>query len=353
MGLTVGLDVTPSLVGVSGLKNYSDATWEHLRARSDLDLRAFAAGRGGALGRPAYRVPVPLRALHASWRLLGWPRAETLCGRVDVVHSLDLIPPPTGARLVVTVMDVIAITDPQFCSPRTIRLQRQHLAGAERADIVVTGCESTADEIARVSRVPRDRIMVTPYGRKSASPVSHRRSSEYILSVSTIEARKGYEVLAAAVQMVEDCPTVVIAGPNGWQGDEIRARIALIDKRRLVRFIGNVTDAERLASLYAGAAMVCQPSLAEGFGFPIIEAMGYGAPVIATDIPQTREIGGDCVALVPPGDATALAEAIQRGLSDQAWRDEVARRGRARAGAYTWARTTDRLVEAYLAAAAS
>jgi glycosyltransferase involved in cell wall biosynthesis len=92
---------------------------------------------------------------------------------------------------------------------------------------------------------------------------------------------------------------------------------------------------------------VCHPSLAEGFGIPCLEAMAFGAPVVAASIPSIRELGGDGVELVAPGDPEALAEALRRLLDDEESRRALARRGQARAGAFSWATMADRIVETY------
>jgi glycosyltransferase involved in cell wall biosynthesis len=344
----VGLDVTPSIVAMSGLRHYCDETWRQLRAREDVDVHAFGAGRGQALAHPARRVPVPLRVLQAMWRTARWPTTEALVGKVDLVHSLDLLAPPTRAPLVVTVMDVIWRAHPDLVAPVNRRMQEAHLESARRADIVVTGAAATASEIAEAGRIAPDRIVVTPYGRHPVDPAGGQEvDGPFILSVSTIEPRKGFEVLARAMALLPDGPQVLVAGPDGWRAGEVKQQIAQVDRGHRFRYLGDVRDPARLAALYRDATVVCQPSLAEGFGFPVLEAMGVGAAVVASDIPQHREIGGDAVVLAAPGDPEALADAIGGVLDDSQRAASMREAARRRAAPWSWERTTDALVAAY------
>ncbi|MEA2647232.1 MAG: hypothetical protein QOE92_2315 [Chloroflexota bacterium] len=352
--LRVGLDATPAIVGMSGLRHYAAVTVNTLRARDDVDLHVFGAGRGPAPEVSLRRLPVPLRVLQASWRLTGRPRAEDVVGDVDVVHSLDLMPPPTRRPLVVTVMDALALTHPQFFTERVRAEQEVHLAAARRAEIVVTGCQATADELARVGDIDPARLMVTPYGRLPRDDVAapgRAHPGPYLLSVSTVEPRKGYELLAEAVAKLPGCPPVLVAGPDGYRGEEIRTQAEAIAGAGRVRFLGDVRDPARLAALYRDATLVVQPSHAEGFGFPVLEAMGVGAAVLASDIPQAVEVGGDAVEVFRAGDAESLAAALERLLADDARRAELGRRARERAAESTWERTAEHLVRAYRRAA--
>ena len=351
--LRVGLDVTPVIIGVSGLRHYGSVVWEQLQARNDVQVRPFSVGRGRADRPGVPRLGVPLRAAHLAWRLLSRPTAEGIVGDVDLVHVMDLVPPPTRRPTVVTVMDVIFMTHPDLVSPRNRRLQEAHLEAARRANIVVTGCAATADEIATFSGVDRGRIVVTPYGhRPIVIPTTEDGGSvePYILSVSTVEPRKGFEDLATAANLIPGCPPVLIAGPDGWQADRVKRRIAAADEANRVRFLGDVRDPVALERLYRKATVVCQPSLAEGFGFPVLEAMGYGAAIVATDIPQTREIAGDCASLVPTADPRYLADALRSLLEDPHARARLGRCALERAQPQTWERMTDHLVAAYHAA---
>jgi glycosyltransferase involved in cell wall biosynthesis len=335
------------------MRTYADRTWKGLRARVDIEVRPFAAGRGPSIEAGVRRLPVPLRALHLSWRALSWPRAETIVGDVDVVHSLDLLPPPTRRPLVVTVVDVLALSHPQFFSADTRRLQQAHVDGARVADLVVTASTETGNEVTRHGAIPAERIAVVPWGPSNlpvrgepAGSVAALGFDDYLLSVSVVEPRKGYEVLAEAVNRVPGCPPLIIAGGDGFRGAEIRRRVAEIDRAGLVHFAGNMGPAA-LADLYDRARLVVQPSLCEGFGIPLLDAMTRGAAIVATDLAQTVEIAAGTVEPVPPGDVDALSDAITRLLGNPVARVDLGRRALARSRVFSWERTTEMLVAAY------
>jgi glycosyltransferase involved in cell wall biosynthesis len=349
--LRVGLDVTPAVTARAGLARYTEKLWRALVAREDVDVKAFALGRGpeGDFGLPLRRVHVPLRALRPIWRALRWPRAETFAGDVDVVHTIALTPAPTHRPHVVTIHDLLPITHSHLYPPGADRGQRAELAEAARADVVVTTCDATASEIVRVAGIPLERIVVAPPGvlplvdGVGAAPVE----PPYVLSVGQVTPRKGFDVLAEAAALLgERCPTVVLAGPDWWESETVRARIAALDAHARVRLLGPVDDAT-LAALYRRATVVCHPSRGEGFGMTALEAMAFGRPLVATDLPPVRELVADTALLVPVDDAGALAEALGRLLDDEAARRALGEAAGARASAYSWERMAEHVVGAY------
>jgi glycosyltransferase involved in cell wall biosynthesis len=197
-----------------------------------------------------------------------------------------------------------------------------------------------------------EHIMVASPGRRQPLGVTEPLTPPpYILAVGSVTPRKAFDVLADALaELGDDAPHAVIAGPDGWRADVIRRRVAELGLEHRMRFLGRVDDVS-LERLYRNASLVCHPSLAEGFGIPCLEALGYGIPVVAADIPPVRELGDGCMELVPPGDPSALAEGLRRALSDTALVETRVAAGRKRAAAYTWEAMSDRVVEAYRVAA--
>jgi glycosyltransferase involved in cell wall biosynthesis len=348
--IEVGLDVTSAVTGQTGLSRYAEELWRELELREDVRVRAFALGRGTAsLNHEARRLHIPLRVLRPAWRYLRWPRAESFVGPVDVVHSLALTPVPTGRPQIATVHDVLPITNPALYPPGAERAHRRELASAAQADMIVTTCDATAEEIARAAEFPRERVVVAPPGVVTF-PIdgrAPRRDGDYILAVGAMTPRKAFEVLAAAAaRLGPGCPQVLVAGPDYWRADEMRRAIASADRYGRVEVLGSVDDAT-LGWLYRGAIAVCHPSRAEGFGLTCLEAMAAGAPLVASDLPSVREAVDGAAELVRPGDSEALAEALGRLLADRDRRDELAAAGRRRAAEFTWRRTADEVVRAY------
>ncbi|MEA2684688.1 MAG: hypothetical protein QOK05_3016 [Chloroflexota bacterium] len=347
MRLAVGLDVTACTVGSTGVGRYGRELWARLVQRPDLDVKAFALGRGPAAPLPARRLAVPLRLLHPLWRVAGWPTAETIVGQIDVMHTLDLLPAPTQAPVALHVHDDFAVSVPSLTSPRSRRIQAAQLKAARDCRILFTISQSTADTISAVTGVPRDRVVATGMAPLYvAAAASSREPGEYILAVGAITPRKGFDILAAAVNQVPGCPPLRIAGPDGWAADEVRARVRDCDPGGKVSFLGPVTDQE-LGRLYLAAVAYVQASLAEGFGMATLDAMASHCPVVATDLPTTREVAGDAALLVPAGNPEALAAAIRAVLDDPAAAASRVTAGLERCRSFTWEAATDRIVEAY------
>jgi glycosyltransferase involved in cell wall biosynthesis len=321
----VALDLTALRSGDTGVAHYATELHAHLRSdHPDVELRTFSVGRGPVPPVAVDRhVPVPLRAVHLLWATVRLPRAEHLVGPVDVVHATDMVPAPTAAATVVTVHDVLSLRRPELYGPRSVRIARAQLAAARRADLVLTTCRATADDIAAAG-VDAARIEVAPLGHRPVpDPLPPPLiDGPYVLHVGARTPRKGLATLAAAhARLGPSAPALVAAGPDGWRASEVDTGGA--------RLLGRVTDDE-LTSLYAHAAVVCHPSEAEGFGMPVLEAMAFGIPVVAADIPPVREIAGGVARLVPPGDVEALADALTGALGS----DGTA--GVERATGYTW-----------------
>lgn len=279
------------------------------------------------------------------------PRAEHVTGKVDVVHSLDLIPPPTRAPLVVTVHDLVTAELPSFHLPRNRQIQQRQLAALRRAASVIAVSQSTADALT-ARGVDRDRLYVARNGLSQLPPPTNPPipPGRFVLVVGTLEPRKGHDVLLRALaKRPNDDFRVVFAGADGGRAAHIDELAAKLDVAKRLILLGRVSDAI-LAGLYRDAASLCLPSLAEGFGLPVLEAMGSGLPVVASDLPAVREVTGGAALLVPPGDVDALAEAISRSITDEPLRKRLRQTGPPRASEFSWEKAAEATVNAYRAA---
>jgi glycosyltransferase involved in cell wall biosynthesis len=271
------------------------------------------------------------------------------------VHTTDLVPPPTSRPLVVTVHDVVALEHPDLHPPRAVRIQGAQVAAArERATIVLAVSETTARTL-RARGVPADKIVVAPNGVTTLPPpdTSLVPSEPFLLAVGSITPRKGLDVLAAALAAasVPERLRLVLAGPDGWRSEDVLASIRAHGVEHRVVQTGWVTDAQ-LAGLYRACVAVCVPSVAEGFGLPVLEAASLGAVVVASDIPVFREVGAGAVAVhCPPGDVASWSRAIERVVADDALRRAAAAAGPAAARGHGWERTAALTVAAYRRAA--
>ncbi len=285
----------------------------------------------------ASRLPRP--ALYASWNRFRRPTVPALVGPVDVIHATGMaVPPPTSA-LVVTVHDLAFLRDPSKFTTRGVRFFHRSIELARRdATLIMCPSQATIEECVAAGFDP-DRLRLVPW---SVEPVEVepvrveqlRRSlgieGPMVLWAGTIEPRKNLPVLLEAFEQLSDrTATLVLAGPQGWNEDlSVRLR-ALGDRVRVVGFL----PSDELRVMQTAADIFCFPSLQEGFGLPVLEAMAQGTAVITSAGTATAEVGADAAVLVDPSDGAALAIALDSLLADPGARDTLAAAGRDRASA--------------------
>ena len=304
---------------------------------------------------PVRSLPLPRRALYESWHTVRRPRVEMATGPVDVIHATGMAVPPRTAPLVVTVHDLAFERYPQHATRNGLRFFRQCLALTKRdADLVLCPSEATRRDCVAAG-IDDARLRVVPWGVNPAAAVSPDdamrvlkrhglRRRGYVLFVGTIEPRKNLVRLAAAFHQAKigDIEFALV-GPSGWNED--LAGVASPERAR-VRVLGHVPRGD-LDVLYANTAAFCYPSLLEGFGMPVLEAMAAGAPVITSAGTATEEVAADTALLVDPHDVDAIAHAIERVVGDESLAESLRGAGRARAATFTWARAAASTIEAY------
>lgn len=307
--------------------------------------------------RPSFAVrhlPLPRLALYESWLALGRPRVERATGPVDVVHATTIIVPPRSAPLVVTIHDLAFLHEPEHFTKRGMRAFRRGLARVWRsADLVLCSSQATLDDCERAG-IDADRLRLVPLGvdvvEATAAEVDdarrrHGLDEPYLVFVGTVEPRKNLAGLLAAFARLDGSEHLLaILGPAGW-GTDLEALSAGAPR---VRLVGFVTEADKRA-LLAGADALCYPSLREGFGLPVLEAMAQGTPVVTSRGTSTEEVAGGAAVLVDPHDPSDIARGIVEALGRH---DELGAQGRARAAASTWAHTAASTRAAYREVAA-
>jgi glycosyltransferase involved in cell wall biosynthesis len=287
---------------------------------------------------------VPVAVLNLLWHRAEWPPVEWLAGEADVVHAAHpLIIPSSRAARVVTVHDLFFLSHPERTAAE-IRRDYAALATshARRADAVVAVSQYTRRQVIERLGVDADRVHVCSSGARTWTRLGHGPNvpaGGYVLFIGTLEPRKNLGVLLDAYERLAasggPVPPLRIAGGTGPGANAWLDRIARSPLDRLVRYVGYVADDAREA-LYAGARTLVLPSLDEGFGLPALEAMSAGVPVIAANTGALPEVAGDAAVLFNPTDPDALAYALSRLATDEAWAFERAAAGLMRARAYTW-----------------
>jgi len=310
----------------------------------------------GSAWRPAVAVralPLPRVVLYESWHRLRWPPVQWAAGAVDVIHATGMAVPPRSAPLVVTVHDLAFLYDERSGTRHGRRFFRRSVELARReADLVVVPSQATLEDCV-AHGFERARLRLVPWGIRviPASPEEvvairrrHHLDRPFVLWAGTIEPRKNLPTLLDAFARL-DAPGVelVLAGPVGWNED-LDARLARLGGR--VRTLGFVAPAE-LRALYAAAEVFCFPSLREGFGLPVLEAMAQGAAVVTSASTATAEVLDDAGILVEPRDPDAIAEALAELLGDPDRRHRLGVAALERARSFSWARTADALAGAY------
>ncbi len=312
----------------------------------------------GADWRPIRLLPG--RAARGLWKTVGWPPFDRLSGPADCFHFPNFILPPLRrGRTVVTIHDVSFRRHPACAEPANLAFLEARIADTvRRADAIITDSQFSAGDIVELLGAPPDRVHAIHLGIepefRAAPPAAvealRRRlglDRPYLLAVGTIEPRKNLPLLAEAFERLDDFDgDLVLAGMPGWRTDGIFERLRASPRAARIRHVQYVPDAD-LPALYTGAACLAQPSLYEGFGFPPLEAMACGTPVVASTGGSLPEVLGDAAELVERFTPEAWTDRLRLVLTDTARRERLAARGRAQAARYRWEETARRTWQVY------
>jgi len=357
--MRIVFDVSPLSHQRTGIGNYILGSLTALAecAGVDHEIVAFAptSPRGRRAIPDALRgIPVELRlrvlpfSHHArmAWSRRGRPPLERFLGPFDVLHFSDWMYPPQRAGVrATTIHDLVPLRFPEWVTPRTLEMHGEKYANAARTcDVIFANSEFTARDAVELLGVARERIHVAPPGVGSRYVPEGRRADlggRYVLGVGTLEPRKNLRRLVDAWKLVPGGLMLALAGGEGWGAQPELAAPG-------IRPLGFVPDDE-LPALYRGADVFVYPSLYEGFGIPIIEAMACGTPVVASAHPSLDEACGDAAIRADPADAAAIAVAIRQAIER---RDELAPRGLEHAARFTWRAVGETFLRGYLEARA-
>ena len=328
----------------------------------DAELVA-AAHRPSTRGRapsglgPISTIPLPRPVLYETWVRWNRPLVERWVGDVDVTWASSMIPVPSRAPLVATVHDLEFLANPELNSARGRRFfPRVWSAIGERADLIVCPSLVVADD-CRARGVDAERLRVVPWGvRPPACPPEQADRiraklglpPSFVLWVGTVEPRKNLPRLVEAMTAVEPELHLAVVGPDGWivDGDDLLSPL-----HGRVHRLGRV-DEQQLSALYHTATVFVLPSLAEGFGLPVLEAMAHGTAVVTSRGTATEEVADGAAALVDPTDVAQIAAAIEHAARGDGTTLQRIERGRARAHQLTWANTAHRYVDIFQEAVA-
>jgi alpha-1,3-rhamnosyl/mannosyltransferase len=376
--MRVGFDGRCLIGPGGGIGRYARALLEAVtRLAPEHTLHLLFLGRDGA--RPAFEgravswggrtgLGARLLAIGLEAGLVPGAAVEDYLGPVEVFHAPNyiLLPQRAGGR-VVTVHDLTVLRFPRWHP--WLRVQRFRLGlrrSVARADRILVDSEATRADCIRLLRVPEGKLRVVPLAPTLAPPADAAEAAAvlarhglerdgYLLFVGTLEPRKNLVRLIDAHARAAGGPgkvaPLLLVGRRGWGDRAILRRLEAPDVAGRVRWLGSLPDGQ-VAALLGGARLFLYPSLSEGFGLPVLEAMAAGAPVVASRASALPEVAGDAALLVDPEDVEAIAAAIRRGLDDPALRAELRARGLARAAGFSWAETARRTLAVYREATA-
>ena len=344
--MRVVVDVSPLSHPRTGIGNYIRGSLGGMAAAADGRHELVAFGptslRGPTAIEEALRgLPVETRlvrlpashALRSAWSRAGRPPVERFVGPLDAfVFSEWMYPAQRGGVRATVFHDLVPFHHPEWCTRRTVSMHtRKARHAAETCDVVFANSRFTAADLVEVLGIEEERIVPAPPGLSDGLAPDGEAADlggPAILALGTIEPRKNLARLVEAWRLLGGELGLVLAGGEGW-GD----RPDLADPR--IRRLGYVPDGE-IARLYRGAAVYAYPSMFEGFGMPVVEAMACGTPVVASAHPSLDEACGDAAIRVDPLDPEAIAAGIREALDR---RDELVALGLAHAARFSWERT--------------
>jgi glycosyltransferase involved in cell wall biosynthesis len=353
--MRVVIDAVPLLIRSAGVKNYLYYWIQHLRRiagtaviRTFPSLASFRPLTHESSVAGPWRTWRGLAAL-ALANYSGAPVLDWLTSDADIFHATNLVrQPPTRARLTATVYDLTCWLMPETHSAANIRADRSFASTLKRADRLIAISHNTKNDAVRVLNIPPERISVIYPGvaesffhveNDSIQTVCARYKLKrpFMLFTGTIEPRKNLDVLLDAFEGL--APSVrqefdlVIAGPMGWAPASTAVRLR--SGASGLHYLGYVPEQD-IAPLTAAATVFVYPSLYEGFGFPVAQAMAAGVPAVVSNVSSLPEIAGDAALLVDPRSVSSVREALARLLLSPDLRETLAARGKQRAQEFHW-----------------
>lgn len=282
--------------------------------------------------------------------------------KLSLLHSLDHVAPAWGPwRSVVTLHDLAFLVHPETHTPQSRAYYAAAGESARKAQRVIAVSQRTASDAVRLLGVDPVRVRVVheaagpafePQERSKLHELALRlgfpTDKPYVLFVGTLEPRKNVPLLLEAFAQLRQHvdAQLVVVGARGWLDDPIFTTHAQLGLEGSTHFVGWL-DEHDLAVLYSHAGVLVLPSLYEGFGLPVLEAMACGAPVVCSNAGPLPEVAGDAAILLAPSDPAAWANALTRVLTNEATAHELRQRGLRRAGEFSWHKTAEQTRDVY------
>lgn len=361
--MRIGIDISQIIYEGTGVANYTRRLIAGLGA---IDKKNEYVFFGSSLRRQKFLAaftkkvfPFPPTFLDFVWNRLHVFPVEQLVGNIDIFHSSDWTQPPSRAKKVTTIHDLLVYRFPEFSHNKTefrtstwapsaniVATQKRRLAWVKKeCDAIIACSQATKNDCHEILGITQDKIRVIyeaagpefrPQSKAAVDAIrkKYQLNKDYVLAVGTREPRKNLERTIVASQELKNAD-LVVAGKFGWGKDSSKLQVSNL------KLLGYVPQ-EDLPSLYAGAKWFVYPSLYEGFGIPVLEAMACGCPVITSNVGSLPEVGGDAAIYVNPTDTGELAAKMKSDPGKNSVRN-----GFAQAKKFSWEKTAKETIDLY------
>lgn len=374
--MRIGIDVTSAITQGGGIGRYTrELVWALTALDTGNEYRLFSAKQPPTLPVPDpipsapyihyHQAPLDERWLYRLWYRLRLPLpVQLVTGQLDLFHSPDFVLPPVsgGIPTLLTVHDLSFVHSPEtFPAQLVSYLNRVVPWSVGRATHILADSLATKQDLIDVWQVPTEKITVVYCGvNPMFRPITdldqltavrqkyHIGKKNYVFCVGTVQPRKNYQMLIRAFRPVADQypHNLIIAGGKGWLYDEMMAEVDRQGLNGRVHFIGFVDDVD-LPALYSGADLFAMPSIYEGFGLPLLEAMACGVPVLSSNASSLPEVVGETAVQLSPHDQQAWSQTLLDLLANPNVRDDMATEGSLQARQFTWEQSASQLLQIY------
>lgn len=374
--MKLALELQPCLRSRSGVGIYTYELCRNLQRKSEIELTGHIFNflmrndlqeelKGFSFSQ-RYCTIFPYGIYRRIWRWLPIPYRWLFGKDADITHFFNfIVPKGVTGKVVNTIYDVVWLRYPETMDERNLkRIQQDIHYSIQRADRIVTISESTKQDLVQLLQIPEEKIVIAPPGvhveafqriftaeEQTTIKEKYGLPEKFILYMGTLEPRKNLERLVQAFAQLQQEKnlqqySLVLAGKQGWQYEGIFQHIQQYGLESKVICTGYVEETDK-AAIYQMAELFVFPSVYEGFGMPVLEAMAAGVPVITSNVSSLPEAAGDAAVLIAPQNVEQLAGAMQELLTDQALRQQCIAKGYEQCKKFTWEKSADRLIKMY------